>query len=62
MQVCHNGIDKFGFTALGIDVFDPQQGDAVERSGGVPGGERRIGVAEMQQAIGTGCKAKDGSV
>jgi hypothetical protein len=60
MQVIENGLGKFGFTPGEVNVFDAQQSLAAKLGCGLPGEQRRKGVAQMQQAVGAWRKAQNG--
>ena len=60
MQIVGDRLGKFGFTALEVDVFEPQQELSAELPGPELGEQRRIGVAEMQIAVRARRKTKDG--
>ncbi|MNL37812.1 hypothetical protein D3C87_1599810 [compost metagenome] len=59
-QVLEDGLGKFGFTALDVDVFDAQKRFAPQNLGGLPGHQSREGMAEMEKTIGAGRKAENG--
>ena len=49
-----------GLQRVMSDVFETEQEAAAEALRPMVGEERRIGVAEMQMAVGAGREAKDG--
>ena len=60
MQVLEDRRGEFRFASGHVDVFDAQQEPAAQRFGPMRREQRRIGVAQMQQAIGARGEAEDG--
>ena len=56
-QVSKEFLRQVGAAALTVDILDPQQKFAARRPGQIMRDDRRIGMAQMQRAIGTGGEA-----
>ena len=52
MQVLEDRRFKFGFTALAVDVLDAEQHRAARGFRSLGREQRRVGVAEMEVAVG----------
>ena len=56
-EVFHDGHGEFGAAAGAVDILDAEEETAAGVAGPAPGGQRGVGVAEVQVAGGAGGEA-----